>query len=293
MGPFNSSKLLGIIFCVVICFGCNKEQNVEEFGSVDYSFFVAGHTYGTPGGSNVGLYPPFKEKFSLLNADEKMVLGVLTGDIVRNSTEPEWEAVDADIETLNVPVHFAVGNHDVTNPALFETRYGSTYYAFNNGSDLFIILDPNIDGWNISGDQLNFLDSTLTANASSSNNIFVFTHQLLWWQAENIFSSIYPNSLTGRNESINFWSSVEPLFSDLPNNVFLFAGDVGAFSTGNEVFYHCYDNVRFIASGMGGGVRDNFIITDVSESGQVRFRLVALNGDDINGLGELTDHQLP
>ncbi|MGB0368926.1 MAG: metallophosphoesterase family protein [Flavobacteriales bacterium] len=293
MGSFNGSKSFGIIFCVVIIFGCNKEQNVTEFGTVNYSFFIAGHTYGTPGGSNVGLYPPFKQKFSLLNAEENLALGVLTGDIVRNSNESEWNAVDADLNTLNVPVHFAVGNHDVTNPTLFETRYGATYYAFNNGSDLFIILDPNIDGWNISGDQLSFLDSTLNANSSSVNNIFIFSHQLLWWQADNIFSSVYPNSLTGRNESTNFWSAVEPLFSELSNDVFLFTGDVGAFPTGKEVFYHCYDNVRFIASGMGGGQRDNFIITEVSESGQVRFRLVALNGDDINGLGELTDHQLP
>ena len=293
MRPFNRSKPLGIIFCVVVFFGCNKEQNVTEFGPVQYSFFVAGHAYGTPGESNVGLYPPFKEKFELINSEEKMALGVLTGDIVRNSTESEWSAVDADLETLNVPVRFAVGNHDIEDPHLFETKYGPTYFSFVNGSDLFIILDPNIDGWNISGDQLSFLDSTLNANTSSSNNIFVFFHQLLWWQSENIFSSIYPNSLYGRDETINFWSAVEPLFSELPNNVFLFAGDVGAFPTGKEVFYHCYDNVKFIASGMGDGVRDNFIIVDVSEIGQVRFRLIALNGNDINGLGELRDHQLP
>lgn len=293
MNSIYSHRLCYVFLIVATCLGCNKEQNVPEFGQVDYSFFVAGHTYGTPGENNVGLYSPFREKFGLINDEEQMALGVLTGDVVRNSTELEWDAVDNNLAEIDVPVHFAIGNHEASNPDLFEVRYGPTYFSFSQASDLFIVLDPNIDGWNISGNQLIFLDSILNLKAENSTNIFVFFHQFLWWDQENVFASVYPNSLTDRTESTNFWSTIEPRFNELKNNVFLFAGDAGAYPTGNEVFYHCYDNIRFIASGMGGGVRDNFIIADVSESGDVRFRLIALNGDNINGLGDLSDHQLP
>ena len=36
------------------------------------------------------------------------------------------------------------------------------------------------------------------------------------------------NSYQGREESINFWTEVEPLFSTLPNNIVMMAGDLGA-----------------------------------------------------------------
>lgn len=123
-----------------------------------YSFFVAGHTYGQPGINNEGFHPPFKEKFEYIQSRGEIVFGVLTGDIVKpNPTEQDWDEIDADIIELGLPVYFAVGNHDMENRPLFESRYGITYYHFIYNSDLFIVLDPNIDGWNISGEQLVFL----------------------------------------------------------------------------------------------------------------------------------------
>lgn len=40
---------------------------------------------------------------------------------------------------------------------------------------------------------------------------------------------------------------------------------------------------------MGGGKRDNFVIVNVEENKIVSFKLIALNGDDINAPGELKD----
>jgi hypothetical protein len=73
----------------------------------------------------------------------------------------------------------------------------------------------------------------------------------------------------------------------------MFAGDVGAFNTGSEFMFHEYDNISFIASGMGGEQRDNIIIVDVNEDNCVDFRLVALNGPILNALGNLKDYTLP
>jgi len=229
-----------------------------------YSFFVAGHTYGTPGVNNIGLHPPFRNELKSIRMNPNIDMGFLTGDIVWTSTVTNWDEVDSDLKSLGVPVYFAPGNHDVTDRELFTNRYGKlgkTYWQFERKGDLFIILDPNIANWNISGDQLIFLKNTLGKSAAY-RNIFVFFHQLLWWANDNKFKNVKINSLQGRADKINFWKDIEPLFRELTNEVFMFAGDVGAFRNHRPMYYQ-YDNIHFIGSGMGGGINDNYIIVNV------------------------------
>ena len=274
--------------------GCKKETELHIASNpIIYSFFVAGHTYGRSGTGALGVHPPFKKKFNIIQNDEFIDFGVFTGDIVRAGTKENWNEIDADIALIGRPVEFAVGNHDMSNRPLFEFRYGQTYKSFIHNSDLFIILDPNIDKWNISGNQLKFLKYVLNNNHQSVDNIFVFFHQLLWWEKDNIFQNVVLNSRQGRASTINFWSEIEPLFKSLPNKTYMFAGDVGSIYTGSEFMYHSYDNITFIASGMGGGKRDNFVITEVREDKTVAFRLISLNGNDIHSLGKLEDYLLP
>ena len=126
------------------------------------------------------------------------------------------------------------------------------------------MLDGNINEWNISGEQLQFLKQSLPNKKDSTNNIFIFSHQLIWQSSSKPeFKKIKPNSLEGRSNNLNFWDEVFPLFSDLTNNVYFFSGDIGAFPNGNELFYAKYLNVTFVATGMGGGMRDNFLIVSV------------------------------
>ena len=279
-------------FSGLLLVGCSKSVNQKEEKSVDFSFFVAGHVYGEPGVNNVGVHPPFKSKFELIRNDSLLEFGVFTGDIVYQPTEKDWDEIDDDVSSLNLPVHFAVGNHDMNDREMFERRYGDTYSSFTHHSDLFIILDPNIDRWNISGDQLMFLENLLAEKYEKVNNIFVFFHQVLWWDKDNIYKGVHLNSVDYRSDSLNFFTEVEPLFKALKNNVVMFSGDVGAFYTAQEFMYHQYENITLIASGMGGGVRDNFIIVDVYSDKTIGFRLIHLNGDDINSLGKLTDYVL-
>jgi len=283
-----------IISTIFIFFpGCEKDNEVLEIVPfIRYSFFVAGHTYGTPGAENMGLYPPFRQRFDIIKNDSSVKFGVLTGDIVRSGTAANWDSVDRDLKELGIPVHFAAGNHDMSDRPLFESRYGRTYYSYIYDRDLFIILDPNIDGWNISHEQLQFLKDELQQKSGYADHIFVLFHQVLWWAPDNLFKNVDINSLSGRAEKINYWDEVEPLFHSLSKPVYLFAGDVGAFSTGDEFMYYHYDNITLIASGMGGGKRDNFVIVDVLSDTTISFCLIAINGDDINALGRLEDYRL-
>lgn len=257
-----------------------------------YSFFVAGHTYGAPGVNNDGLHPPFENKFQHIQSRSEIGFGILLGDIVRpNPIEQDWIDVDESIENLGLPVHFAVGNHDMENREIFESRYGDTYYAFLVSDDLFIVLDPNLDGWNISGNQLEFLDSLLINFADNVENIFVSFHQLLWWESDNKYSIVYPNSLAGRADVVNFWTEIEPRFTALQNQVFFMAGDLGAAHWSGDVLYDNYDNITFIATGMGEGDGDNFVVVNEQLGSGVSFDLICLE-DDINCMGSLESYDV-
>jgi hypothetical protein len=258
-----------------------------------YSFFVAGHVYGSEGVNNPGVHPPFKAQFPMIRADSMIARGFFLGDMVYIPAPVEWDEVDADAASLEIPVHYVAGNHDLINRPLFEARYGNTYYAFTVRKDLFVVLDGNLDGWNISGDQYAFLRAQLDSLGKQVNHVFVFSHQLLWYEPDSTFRQAHPNSLSGRSATPNFWTEVSPLLQALPVEVYCFAGDVGAFPWWDAFMYYHYDNVHLIATGMGNEKTDNFVVVDVWDDGIVSFRLIALNGEDVDALGSLEAYALP
>jgi len=285
----NIIKSIPLLLLFIFVISCQKETVVPD---ISYSFFVAGHTYGGAGIDNRGLHPPFEQKFGYLNS-RNVSLGFLTGDIVIRSTEQNWDEVDSVLQYLDADVHFVVGNHDLKeNPDLFENRYGRTYSYFVKHSDLFIILDPNIDHWNISGEQLEFLKETLNENPEV-RNIFVFFHQLLWRESDNKYKYVRMNSTEGRADTINFWSEIMPLFTQRTNPVAMFAGDMGAASWSDNFMYDTFENITLIASGMGDEDGDNVIIVNMSDKGIINYDLIAINGADVHALGELEDYVLP
>lgn len=257
-----------------------------------YAFFAAGHVYGTPGIANNGVHPPFQERFPLLNEWDRLEFGVFLGDNVKTPSDSAYDMLDADIDSIGVPVHLCLGNHDAGNPHPFLNRYVDRYKSWTHRGDLFIILDPNLDYWNISGDQMEFLKKTLKDH-SHVKNIFVFVHQVLWLEKDNVFKKVKPNSFHGKADSINFWTEVEPLFHKTMAQVYFFGGDVGAFPYFHSYHYYAYDNIHLIGTGMGGGKKDNFVIVEVAGDKSINLRLIALNGGNIDALGRLEDFKMP
>ncbi|BDS09449.1 T9SS type A sorting domain-containing protein [Aureispira anguillae] len=283
-------KLLIIFSFCVLCSCLNAQSNANL-----YSFFVAGHTYGEIGQNNIGLHPPFKMKFDYIKGRTEIQFGILTGDIVSpNPVAQDWDEVDLDIDSLGIPVYFSAGNHDMENRPVYESRYGRTYYDFTFQNDLFIVLDPNLDHWNISGNQLVYLKNLLQTSARTADNIYVFFHQVLWREHDNKYSDITPNSFAGKinpTDRINFWTEVEPLFHELPNRVVMFSGDFGGAPWSTPFMYDTYDNITFIGSGMGKRNQDNFIVVNIDSSKSIDYDLICLEHADLYCLGELTDYQ--
>ncbi|MDT8393413.1 MAG: metallophosphoesterase [Bacteroidales bacterium] len=270
---------------VFIMYSCKRDDAGQ------YSFFVAGHTYGAPMADNQGLHPPFTSEFDKLNNDNRLQFGVFTGDIVRNSDTASWDAVDRQLENLHIPVYFCPGNHDTYNRELYESRNGKPYYSFTAGSDLFIVLDGSLDHWNITGDQLEFLITALQQAESGVNNVFVFIHQLIWWDESNIFSSVKLNWPPYTPDTTNYWAVIEPMLQHLSAPVYIFAGDLGASTKASPVMYYPDRNITYIGSGMGSIVADNYIIVTSGPGRTVSFELIA-PGNDPHKLGNLEDHLL-
>lgn len=278
-----------ILFLLIIglILSCHKDEIEPINHTVEYSFFVAGHTYGSPSNYIGGLHPPFVANFPLLNEDSLIEMGFLTGDIVKYSTPHYWDLVDSDLELLKMPVYFAQGNHDATDLPLYNSRYGETYYSFIQNNDLFMVLDGNIDGWRITGDQLTFFKSAIENNKNTVNNVFILTHHL-------IYSDKYkhtPNSPEGKANELNFMSDLKPILENVNQQVFLIAGDVGAFNYSNSIFYQRDKNIHYIASGMGNGIQENILIFDRYTNGIVKIRVVGLDKSKDSDLGYLVDYE--
>jgi len=274
---------------------CNKDDDggtddpIISEPTPGYSFFVAGHTYGNAVNFQFGLHPPVKEHFAFINDYPAMRFGVLTGDVVPAPSQEYWDAALVDLSSFTMPIHVAAGNHD--RGPVFESIYQHDYYSFQNGKDLFIILNPT--SWNIQGDQKAFLEQTLADNAEKVNNIFLFCHELIWWAPDSIFGNVEINYRPHYPGSTNFWPEIHPILDALPNNVVFFAGDLGATAEVDHYTYFKKDNVTLIGTGMGGGSEDNIVVVEVHSPTDVRFKLLGINADTPYELGILEDYILP
>jgi len=239
---------------------------------IPYSFVVAGHAYGEPGGNNSGLFPPFVDSIKRETSDREISFLVLGGDVLRAPSTVNYELMRTQLGFLANRVYIAPGNHDVGSNQdedliqLFEREIGPRYQKIVYQEDLFIFLDTN----NLLGDrgreQIKFLRETLRQVTSDSITIFVFTHHPIWWDAEA--RSIEAN-LQSSNESLysrlKLWIEMEGVFSNLKNNVVMISGDVGRLPNQETIFIERKNNINLLVTSMGRERRDNILIVNVSD----------------------------
>ena len=73
-------------------------RDVELSENPDYSFFIAGHAYGSPRGNNLGIYPKFFKE--LLNNKNIFEFGILAGDVTRKGDKLSWDEFDNQIKNF-------------------------------------------------------------------------------------------------------------------------------------------------------------------------------------------------
>lgn len=260
---------------------CSQEPERE-----DLHFYVAGHVCGGPFDTLGGLYKPFQAYFDKTCKDKTIDFGVFSGDIVYKCDAPTWTTIDQAIKKSPYKVYFAPGNQDLRDRALYENRYGKGNQHFEKGNCLFIVWDVLENGWNVSDKQLNeFLKLT---SKKQYDNVFIFVHQVIW-QDQRLTPQIIPNDIEGRAPANQFYPATIQALSQTETPVYVLAGDVGAKPIGSELTIHQYKNVRFVASGMGGGKWDNIIDVTVKD-GKASINIDYLNGTKSMNIDE---HYVP
>ena len=236
----------------------NKEIELTE--NPDYSFFIAGHAYGSPSGKNLGIYPKFYKE--LLNNKNIFEFGILAGDVTRKGDKISWDFFDNQINNFDYKIYIAPGNHDIgsTEDSIkkinFKKRYGNLYQSIKFKNDLFIILNPYENQWSIKNQQLDFLKKELKQNYQLVDNIFIISHPVIY---VNEKFNVKVNSYDGAGKNINFWDEIYPLFKKYSNNYYIVAGDLGAVG-GFGLFCNKFEKTIFLATGMGGDINDNYLI---------------------------------
>ena len=207
-----------------------------------YKFIIIGHTYGS---HNPSIYPSSSLLANLSNIDSVNPDFMVTlGDILNIANDKQIKALkESFINRVGYPVFNAVGNHDVTDRALYENLLGKTYYSFRINTELFIILDSEENPGQLSSQQVKYISTLLEDKANQSvKNVFVFSHRLLWSIENRPNVDDLPNKINGPKwypELVeDFDKDVKQKlnrFSDA--KVYLVSGDIGS-PYFPAVFYH-------------------------------------------------------
>ncbi|MDP6086762.1 MAG: metallophosphoesterase [Nitrospinota bacterium] len=261
-------------------------ENVKE-----YSFFIAGHIYGSHNDS------PFPAASLLANIgllnDARPAFMVLAGDIFQRPREDEIRKLrDSFLSKLAFPVFNAPGNHDLYDRQLYSRYFGKTYGAFQYADGLFLFLDSEEGNGRIEGPQLDFLLGQIARFEKSPQlkHLFVFTHRLLWTEGNPPYDEIIPyvnDPYSLPHDASILSKTVLPRLRALPEKyIYFVSGDIGL-SSSFSVFYEKEkgSNITYIAAGIGDTENDALVLARISKGKKAEFQVVALAGKTFGPIG--------
>ncbi len=209
--------LLTALLASIAAIGSGASGAGDGEPEAKFSFCVLGHLRGDKTGEQLQNLDEVIADVKLLNPDLVFLCGdLIWGDIdatISDSAtiEKDWEALDAKLATLGVPVYRTAGNHDVNDIVtrqVWVKRYGDLPKSVEFKGSKFILLKSvwwpedsstekhpqrYIRGKDLDDAQVAQL-STELADPSKYEHAFVFTHALLWW-----------------DENASWWFKVHPL----------------------------------------------------------------------------------
>lgn len=245
-----------------------------EVSSDAFDFIVVGHLYGKQVADD---HRPAQTLLSALPAvvDLNPAFLVSMGDMVQYSTVEDFDLLDQFLlKKLPFPVFNTVGNHDVGDRALYEQRYGATYYTFDYGPARLIFLDTEIERCGLDGAQKNMLRRSVEQALKDADirYILIFMHKTLFFSNDVLASQRMP--LAGPNEWTCYMIPPWKVMGDiiLPASaqkpVYLFAGDVGVGGKLTPYFETLSNSsLTMVMTGLGDTSRDNLIHVRVGAAG--------------------------
>jgi hypothetical protein len=249
-----------------------------------YQILVAGHLYGTIQGED---RLPAKALLGRIPALKENPPGMLVslGDMVKVSKKEDFDELDRKLlrqlpfAMFNVP-----GNHDVEEDrALYEARYGQTFYSFSYGPARLVFLDTERENCAIDQAQVEMLQKALqdAREDAGTKNILIFMHKTLF------FTNPRLHELQKNSARPNAWECYgSHSFAEIMQNIlrptaaikplYLFAGDVGAWGNLTPYYEKSSDaNITMVMTGLGDSDNDAGILVTV-DGEQVRLEVYPL-----------------
>ena len=216
----------------------------------------------------------------------------LTGDFIRQSNRESFDKFQEEMLQFDTPYYLAMGNHDDSELVrrFFQEEWGGSWYSREHGDNLLVFLNSELERYDLVDEQIDFLRNRMHGEVQA-DNVFVFLHHLLWL---NHSPSNIPLDNQGHPYFENqFWKVVFPILSNSGKDVFVIAGDVGAFPDRNATFYEKIGKVTLIASGVGeNGDKENFLVVDGHANGEVEMRFKFLADGSEVPVQSLANHFL-
>lgn len=247
-------RIILALFVLTACSTIPKNEKIEK--KEGKKIIIAGHAYGIPNQKPEGTF--FKPLENYLDANiSEYTYGVLTGDVVISPDSMNWAKVANKLKNYNKKFFWAAGNHDL-GPGLFCHQAFENFWEVQiEDSSLIGSFSTIHEKWTLSENQVNLLDSAYDNNRNQLNKVFIFVHNVMWFDSTLI--DAHPNSFAQYPGNHGFWENLAPKFISWNIPVYIIAGDVGAVWDRPACSYYQYKNLNLITSGMGASPKSNIL----------------------------------
>ncbi len=251
--------------------------------TTNYSFIVSGHFHGAS--TNNSTFPASSilaniDSINSLNSLFLMCLGDLFLDVNDNYINHYKYSL---FDKLKMPFFNSVGNHDLAGN-YYENNYGKTFFSFINESELFIVLNTELNDGSIKDEQLKFLSYTLDSAVNKNiKNIFIFSHRPIWSERIDKYSKLFTDNTRTAIGKNNFNEDLKPLLQKVSKNknVYWISGSMGG-SAPASFFYDKNEdmNVTFMCTAIRDLPRDALLQVKVN-NGLVSMKGISLTGQTL------------
>ena len=268
----------------------SDSKNINEPLCKDHNFLVAGHIYGNYKNDR-SIFPSssFLANIDFIN-DYSSSFFILLGDSYRLPRKDHIQAFKSSVkDKLEMPIYSVIGNHESVDREAYKQIFGETFFSFSICENLFLFLDSeeSFDS-RFSENQLTFLRETL-AKTDKIQNIFIFSHKLIWASEDNKYSPIWHKmNVRGRYSDYEYYASnIKPLIDEtsLLHPTFFISGDIGLLSP-KTIFYDQTANVTYVATGLGDRADDHILSVSISSDHEVTFKSISLADQSIDEINQ-------
>ena len=284
------NRISVLFFCLLMQFQIVLAQPVSPFNKLlvadsshTYSFIVSGHFYGESSSKSTFPASTLLAGIDTLNSLKPSFLMSL-GDMFIDVNEKYISNYNRSLfNKLEMPLFNAVGNHDIANGNYYEKVFGESYTVFSLQSELFIILNTELNDGSIKEEQLQFLGDVLRkSNSEEFKNVFIFSHRPIWSENNPTYAGLFEgNTRTAFGEN-NFDDEIKTLLTRISKkkSVFWMSGSMA--DAPASFFYHQEPDskITFIQTAIRDLPRDAVLQVNV-EDGKVSFNGISLTGESL------------